>query len=220
MKTKFLTLLKFEIKNNLQSKSKIIFNASFLLINLVLFPFILDPNLVTLKSLFLPVLLINLSLAGVIITQNVFYEDAHDGTLDLLSSYGIKIEQVFLAKLISYSLEFFILVSVVLPFAGVFYDIAIDNIFKLWLCVVPSIPAMIGISVFTSLLTLNLKNAYTLAIILTFPLLVTILIFLSLACSFIFNFGLNDNSFSFVQINFGLSFLFIPLQYLLAKLLR
>ena len=220
MKAKFLTLLKFEIKNNLQSKSKIIFNAAFLLINLVLFPFILDPNLITLKSLFLPVLLVNLSLAGVIITQNIFYEDAHDGTVDLLSSHGIKIEQVFLAKLISYSLEFFILVSAIFPFAGVFYDIAIDDIFNLWLCIVPSIPVMIGISVFTSLLTLNLKNAYSLAIILTFPLLITILIFLSLACSFVLNSGLNDNSFSFIQINFGLSFLFIPLQYLLAKLLR
>lgn len=218
MSIKFLALLKFEIRNNLRSKSKIIFNSAFFLINLALFPFILDPNSASLRSLFLPVLLINLSLASVIITQNVFYDDDHDGTLDMLSSYGIKIEQVFLAKLISYSLEFFILLVTILPFAGIFYNLTIADILSLLACILSAVPIMIGVSIFTSLLTLNLKNAYILAIILTLPLLIAVLIFLSLACSSIFDGQLYQNN--FIQINFGLSLLFIPIEYLLVKFLK
>jgi len=93
-------------------------------------------------------------------------------------------------------------------------------IFKIWIAIIFAIPLLMSVSVFGAMLTINLKKNAAIAILLTFPLLISVLIMISLAVNQILITGILMTASAYIEINLGITILSIPILCMLTKYLR
>jgi heme exporter protein B len=173
-----------------------------------------------LDQFFLSVIMTSMLLGIVLITSHIFDEDAKDGSLDQYLVFGVPFYVVFLSKMIMASIEFILIMTIILPIAALFYSIDFNIIWKIWLAIVLSIPLLSSISVFGAMLTINLHKNSAVAILLTFPLLVSTLIILSLSAGRIITTSNFIEALPYLEMNIGLTLLLIPPLCWLSKYLR
>ena len=213
-------LIIFEFKRRLFYSRDWLSNALFLLINMAIFPFTISPDPTILNQLFLSVIMTSMLLGIVLITSHIFDEDAADGSLNQLIVFGVPIHIIYLCKVIAVSCEFAIIITLVFPCAALFYAINFNLILQIWLIMLLAIPLLTSISVFGAILTINLKKSSVISILLIFPLLISALISLSLATAKILATGHLLDSLPYLEIELGLTFLFIPILCWLTSFLR
>lgn len=218
MTAKLIKLFSFELKRKLLNKTNWVSNCLFLLINVAIFPFTINPTKEILHQLFLSVIMTSIILVTVLINNNSFDEDAQDGSFDQYRIFGVSESTIYLSKVIVASIEFALIISITLPFFSIFYQIEPKVIFKIWASILLSAPLILSISIFGSFLTKNLSKNTSISILLSFPLLISSLINLSLSSEKIFN-GY-DNHFTYTGINLGLSLVIMPMLYWLSKFLK
>ena len=215
---KLIKLSSFELRRKLLNKTNWVSNCLFLLINLAIFPFTINPTTEVLHQLFLSVIMTSIILVTVLINNNSFDEDAQDGSFDQYRTFGISASIIYLSKVIVATIEFLLIISIILPFSSIFYQIEPKIVFKIWVAISLSAPLILSISIFGSFLTKNLSKNSSISILLSFPLLISSLVNLSLSAEKIFN-GY-DNHLTYTSINIGLSFIIIPTLYWLSKFLK
>lgn len=218
MLAKLIKLSSFELRRKLLNKTNWISNCLFLLINIAIFPFTVNPTTEILNQLFLSVLMTSIILVTVLINNNSFDEDIQDGSFDQYRTFGISTSIIYLSKVIVATIEFSLIITIILPFSSIFYQIEPKVIFKIWIAILLTAPLILSISLFGSFLIKNLSKNTSISILLAFPLLISTLINLSLSAEKIFN-GY-DNYFAYTLINIGLSFIIIPILYWLSKFLK
>lgn len=209
----------FELKKNILINRDWINNSIFLLINMVIFPFTVNPDLVEISQLFISVIMTSLLLGIVLITNHIFDEDIKDGSFDQYLVFGAPMHKIYLSKVIAGSIEFALIITIILPFVTLFYAIEFVLIIKIWLLLLLSVPLLSSISIFGALLTMNFKRNTAISILLVFPLLISVLIILSLsAIALLFNSNF-DLAMSYIEMNIGLTMLLIPALCWLSKYL-
>ncbi len=220
MSNKLIELSLFELKKNIFHSIDWLSNAMFLLVNIAIFPFTINPNSESLNQLFLSVIMTSMLLGIVLITHHIFDEDASDGSLDQYLVFGIPMHIVYLSKVIAVSIEFALILTLIFPLTAIFYSISFLLITKIWLITLLSIPLLVSISIFGSMLTINLRKNSSVAILLIFPLLVSSLISLSLGAERILTTGHFGPSLPYLEMNLGITMLLIPALCWLSKYLR
>lgn len=215
MANSLLKLSLFELKRN-----KFLSNLFFLIINMAIIPFTIEPNAESLPHFYLSSIMSSMLLASVLITHNIFDEDFSDGSFDQYQVFGVPIYIIYLSKVIAVTLELALIICIVFPISSLFYAIALQLSLKILLATILAIPLLMGISVFGALLTANIEKSSVISILLIFPLLISCLILLSLAGA---NILASDNftaAAPFIEMNFGLSLLLLPLLCLMARFLK
>ncbi len=220
MSNNLITLLLFELKKIFCNHYKWFSNAMFLMVNMTIFPFTITPNLANLSALFLPVIITSVLLGVILTTNNIFDEDVADGTFDQLLTFNISLKQIFLSKIIASSIEFCLITFISLSISSVFYNIAFTLIIKIWFIISTSIPILTSISIFGALLTINLSKNAALSVLLICPLLISVLILIGLSASKVLESKNLHDSVDYIEINIGVSMLFIPILSWLVKFLR
>ena len=210
MANKLIKLSLFELKKNLVHGKSWLSNGLFLLVNMSIFPFTLNLAQDSFSQFFISSIMTSILLGIVLITNNIFDEDENDGSLDQYLVFGIEFYIIYLSKVITASIEFALIITITLPIMALFYSISFESIVQIWLIILLSIPLLSSISVFGALLTINLAKNSAIAILLIFPLLISILIILSLASGEILATSDFISGFSYIKINIGLTFLLIP----------
>ena len=221
MDNRLIKLSVFELKKNLFHSKAWISSAMFLLVNMSIFPFTMSHNYTdNLDQFFLSVIMTSILLGIVLITNHIFDEDAKDGSLDQYLVFGVAFRTIFLSKVISVSIEFILIISLILPIAGLFYAISFSLIWKICIAIILSVPLLSAISVFGAILTINLHKNSTITILIIFPLLISALIILSLATGKIIETSNFIASLPYLEMNLGLTLLLIPPLCWLAKHLK
>jgi heme exporter protein B len=220
MLSKLIKLSAFELKKNLFHSIDWLSNGLFLLVNIVIFPFTVNPSSEILSQLFLSVIMTSMLLGIVLITNHIFDEDASDGSLDQYLIFGIPMHLIYLSKVIAISIEFMLMLTFIFPFTAIFYSIEFYIIIKIWLVMLLSVPLITSISIFGSMLTINLRKNSAISILLIFPLLISSLISLSLAAERILSSGILSASLPYIEMNLGLTIILIPALCWLSKYLQ
>ncbi len=192
----------------------------FLLINMAIIPFTITPSIDVLHQFFLSSVMTSMLLGIVLISNNIFDEDAMDGSLDQYQVFGVPIYIIYLSKVVSLSFEFILIISAAFACAAIFYTIEPALMIKIWLVSVLAVPLLMSISIFGAMLTINLKKTAAIAIFLVFPLLISALIMLSLAINKILITGDIIAARAYVEISFGVTILLVPVLSILVKYLR
>lgn len=220
MNNKLAILVKYELKRNFLYNRNWINNLLFLLLNMAIVPLTISPDIASLHQLFLPTAMTTILLGVVLISNNIFDEDIIDGTFDQYQAFGLPIFIIYLSKVIAIILEFIVIISIAFICASLFYIINFSLILKIWSVILLSLPLLVSVSIFGSLLTINLHNNTAVAILLVFPLLISGLIILSLALNTV----LATESFfaasAYIEINFGITILSIPILCVLVSYLK
>lgn len=218
MNSKLATLSLFELKRSVFSTKTWINNAIFLLINMSIFPFTMKLGSERiLDHLFLSIVMTSMLLGIVLITSHIFDEDANDGSIDQYLTFGVKFYMIYLSKVIVSAIEFALITALAFPLAGLFYSVSLDLVWKIWLAVLLSTPILASVTVFGSMLTINLHKNSAVSVLLMFPLLISALIILSLAAGKIIDTASFTASWPYLEMNIGLGLLIIPLLCWLSK---
>ena len=220
MSNKLIKLSLFELKKNLFHEINWLSSAVFLLINIAIFPFTVNPSSEILNQLFLSVIMTSMLLGIVLLTQHVFDEDLKDGSIDQYLVFGTSMQTIYLSKVIAATIEFTIILALILPFTALFYSVSFDVVIKILLMMILSIPLISAISIFGSLLTMKLNKNSVLSIILIFPLLISALIICGLAAERIISTGVISSGMAYIEINIGLTIITIPILCWLSKYLN
>jgi heme exporter protein B len=212
MSSKLGSVVLFELKRNIVYNKTWVSNAIFLIVNISIFPF-----LGYLNDFFLGALISSIILTVVLTTSNVFDEDMNDGSIEQYIVSGLSFYQIYLSKIIISCIEFILVISIALPLAGLFYSISLDILYKIWGVIVVFVPSLVTISVFGAMLTVNLRRNSIIAILLVFPLLISILILLSLATNSIVETVDFSKALVYIELNIGILFLLLPLMAWLSR---
>ena len=211
MKKALLKLSLFELKKSLFHDLNWLSNGLFLLVNLTMFPFTINPDPETLNQLCLSAIMTSMLLGIVLTTNHIFDEDIKDGSLDQYLTFGLATHIIYLSRVIAVSIEFILIIIIVLPCMSLLYAVPLNIILKITLMMILSTPLLTSSSIFGSMLTMNLRRNSAISILLIFPLLISALITLSLAADKILTTSLLNSSLIYIEINLGLSLLLIPI---------
>ncbi len=124
MLNKLVKLSSFEVKKNLFHNIDWISSGLFLLINITIFPFTVNPNPEVLNQLFISVIMTSILLCLVLTAHHIFDEDVNDGSFNQYLVFGIPIHIIYLSKVIAVSIEFALIITIIFPFSVIFYAIS------------------------------------------------------------------------------------------------
>ncbi len=215
-----MKLVRFELKKSLFHSKTWLSSFMFLLVNMSIVPLTITPSVEMLHQFFLPSVITGMIFGIVLISNHVFDEDALDGSLEQYQLFGLPIYIIYLSKVIAVSIEFALIISVAFICASLLYAIELELIIKIWLVAILTIPLLVSVSIFGAMLTFNLKKNSAIAILLVFPLLMSVLILLSLAVDKILLTESFKNASAYIEINLGITILSIPILCLLVRYLR
>ena len=220
MNSKLVKLSLFELKKNLFHSRNWVYNLFFLLINMSIVPFTINPNSESLNLIFLSVIMTSMLLGIVLVSNHIFDEDLADGSFDQYQMFGLPMFAIYLSKVIAVSCEFALIITIIFPCMALLYAIPLLVMFKILLIMICCVPLLTSVSVFGALLTANIKKNTAISILLIFPLLISILIILSLAAGKILTTGDFISALPFVEINIGITIILLPVLCVLVKYLR
>ena len=97
----FKSLLYRDLNLAYYTSSNFIFSGSFFLLIIILVPFVIDVDTLSLKSVFMGLVWIGLILSLLLTFDRIFSSDLDDGNLDIILKMDISYEMIFLSKLLS-----------------------------------------------------------------------------------------------------------------------
>ncbi len=150
---------------------------AFFLIVTILVPFGVGPNTATLSIIAPGVLWIGALLACLLSLDRVFQVDWEDGSLDLLATSPLPLENVAAAKALAHWVTTGLPLVVAAPILGLLLNLPMPGYLWLMLSLALGTPALSAIGTFGAALTVGVKRGGLLLSLLVLPLYVPTLIF-------------------------------------------
>ena len=175
--TSFIVLFKREISLALRHGTSLALGPIFYLCLVILFPFGVGPNMKTLSLISPAVIWAGPLLATLIGLETLFQPDKDDGTLDLYRLSAHVFEGVILAKATAFWTVYVLPLIIISPLFGMMLGMDSSVIFGSVIALIIGSPALVFFGTLCAALTLHLKRAGMMIIILAVPLLVPTLIF-------------------------------------------
>ena len=173
----FYNLILRDLKLAFYSSTNFLLSASFLILVLILIPFVFGSNVSNLSLLFRGFIWISIALSILLTLDRVFNSDYEDGNLDTIILTQISIELIVFAKFIAHWVANCIPIIIVIPLAGILFEIGIQDSLKIVTNVLAGSPGMVFIGSAISALTLGSKRAGIYKTIIIIPLYIPFIIF-------------------------------------------
>ena len=173
----FYNLILRDLKLAFYSSTNFLLSASFLILVLILIPFVFGSNVSNLSLLFRGFIWISIALSILLTLDRVFNSDYEDGNLDTIILTQISIELIIFAKFISHWIANCIPIIIVIPLAGILFEIGIQDSLNIVTNVLAGSPGMVFIGSAISALTLGSKRAGIYKTIIIIPLYIPFIIF-------------------------------------------
>ena len=173
----FYNLILRDLKLAFYSSTNFLLSASFLILVLILIPFVFGSNVSNFLLLFRGFIWISIALSILLTLDRVFNSDYEDGNLDTIILTQISIELIVFAKFIAHWVANCIPIIIVIPLAGILFEIGIQDSLKIVTNVLAGSPGMVFIGSAISALTLGSKRAGIYKTIIIIPLYIPFIIF-------------------------------------------
>lgn len=173
----FLTLFKREISLSLRNGASLALGPFFYLCLVILFPFGVGPNMKTLSLVSPAVIWAGPLLATLIGLETLFQPDKDDGSLDIYKSSGHAFEGIILTKASAFWVVYVLPLIIMSPLLGMMMGMESPVIIGSIVALIIGSPALVFFGTLCAALTLHLKRAGMMIVILAVPLLVPTLIF-------------------------------------------
>lgn len=173
----FYNLILRDLKLAFYSSTNFLLSASFLILVLILIPFVFGSNVINFSLLFRGFIWISIALSILLTLDRVFNSDYEDGNLDTIILTQISIELIVFAKFISHWIANCIPIIIVIPLAGILFEISIEDSLHIITNVLAGSPGMVFIGSAISALTLGSKRAGIYKTIIIIPLYIPFIIF-------------------------------------------
>ena len=173
----FYNLIIRDLKLAFYSSTNFLLSASFLILVLILIPFVFGSNVSNFSLLFRGFIWISIALSILLTLDRVFNSDYEDGNLDTIILTQIPIELIVFAKFISHWIANCIPIIIVIPLAGILFEISIEDSLHIITNVLAGSPGMVFIGSAISALTLGSKRAGIYKTIIIIPLYIPFIIF-------------------------------------------
>ena len=173
----FYNLILRDLKLAFYSSTNFLLSASFLILVLILIPFVFVSNVSNFSLLFRGFIWISIALSILLTLDRVFNSDYEDGNLDTIILTQISIELIVFAKFIAHWVANCIPIIIVIPLAGILFEIGIQDSLKIVTNVLAGSPGMVFIGSAISALTLGSKRAGIYKTIIIIPLYIPFIIF-------------------------------------------
>lgn len=175
--TYFAVILKRDISLALRNGASLALGPIFYLCLVILFPFGVGPNMKTLSLISPAVIWAGPLLATLIGLESLFQPDKNDGSLDLYRLSGHSFEGIIMAKATAFWIVYVLPLIIISPLFGMMLGMEGKIIIGSLIALIIGSPALIFFGTLCAALTLHLKRAGLMMIILAIPLLVPTLIF-------------------------------------------
>jgi heme exporter protein B len=160
-----------------QSGSGPVLGLVFYLCLVILFPFGIGPNMKTL-SLVSPAIIWAGPLLSILLgVEKVFQPDVDDGSFDIYRLSAVPLEIIILTKAVTFWIAAALPLIALSPFFAMLLAMESDVILGSLLALLIGSPALVFFGVFCAALTVKLKRAGLLIVILAVPFLVPVMIF-------------------------------------------
>ena len=193
----FYNLIIRDLKLAFFSSTNFLFAASFLILILILIPFVFGTNVGSFSILFTGFIWISIALSILLTLDRVFNSDYEDGNLDTIILTQQSLELIVCSKFISHWIANCIPIIIVIPIAGLLFEVGIQDILNIILNVLLGSPGMVFIGSAISALTLGSKRAGIYKTIIIVPLYIPFIIFGSNQESGLVLLGLSMTAFVF-----------------------
>lgn len=151
--------------------------VSFLFIAVTLLPFGIGPELKMLRALAPGLLWVVLVIALMTSLDRLFQADFEDGHLDQLMLSPLALELVVLAKLLGHYLAMVVPLLLSVPLAGLLLNSAPESLPRVWLAMLVGSPALVLLGGIGAALAVSVRRGGLLAILLSLPFYVPVMIF-------------------------------------------
>ena len=193
----FYNLIIRDLKLAFFSSTNFLFAASFLILILILVPFVFGTNVGSFSILFTGFIWISIALSILLTLDRVFNSDYEDGNLDTIILTQQSLELIVCSKFISHWIANCIPIIIVIPIAGLLFEVGIQDILNIILNVLLGSPGMVFIGSAISALTLGSKRTGIYKTIIIVPLYIPFIIFGSNQESGLVLLGLSMTAFVF-----------------------
>ena len=193
----FYNLITRDLKLAFFSSTNFLFAASFLILILILVPFVFGTNVGSFSILFTGFIWISIALSILLTLDRVFNSDYEDGNLDTIILTQQSLELIVCSKFISHWIANCIPIIIVIPIAGLLFEVGIQDILNIILNVLLGSPGMVFIGSAISALTLGSKRTGIYKTIIIVPLYIPFIIFGSNQESGLVLLGLSMTAFVF-----------------------
>ena len=173
----FYNLIVRDLKLAFYSSTNFLLATSFLILILILIPFVLGTNVSNFSGLFRGFIWISIALSILLTLDRVFNSDYEDGNLDTIILTQISLELIVIAKFIAHWVANCVPIILVIPLAGILFEVTIDDSFNIISSILAGSPGMVFIGSAISALTLGSKRAGVYKTIIIIPLYIPFIIF-------------------------------------------
>lgn len=169
-------LLKLDLKEHLRSPADTLVPVLFFIMVLTLYPLAISPEANTLSRIAPGVIWISALLASLMSLNKLYLNDYENGTLALMLLNPSQLFSLVVAKTIAYWLSSCLPLIIVTPMMALALHVPTEIWTTLLLTLLLGTPVMSLVCGFCSALTLGLKRANVLVMIMILPLLVPVII--------------------------------------------
>ena len=173
----FYNLISRDLKLAFYSNTNFLFAASFLILILILIPFVFGTSISEFSILFTGFIWISIALSILLTLDRVFTSDYEDGNLDTIILTQQPLELIVCCKFISHWIANCIPIIMVIPIAGLLFEVNMQDILNIIINVFAGSPGMVFIGAAISALTLGSKRADIYKTIIIIPLYIPFIIF-------------------------------------------
>lgn len=219
MRHNIITLLKFDLKRYIANSSKALHPFIFYVIIVFTFPLTTNTDLENLKAFFPSILTISLLFASLISANHIFDEDVEDGFLEQIFLFGVTKLSYMISKIILHWIIVTLPIIITSPIIFKIFNIDFNLIF-FFLYIISLVSLMISaIGIFSSCLTIGIKNATALTTIIAIPLTLISVILLNLSLKQILNPDFYNQQTSLFLLVLGFVMIVVPLSCFFGSLL-
>jgi heme exporter protein B len=173
----FYNLIIRDLKLAFYSSANFLLAASFLILILVLIPFVFNASPDSFTLLFSGFIWIAIALSILLTLDRVFNSDYEDGNLEIILISQFPIELIVCAKFISHWISNCIPIIIAIPIAGLLFNISLSDNLYIVVNIIAGSPGMVFIGAAISALTLGSKRASLYKTIIVIPLYIPFMIF-------------------------------------------
>ena len=172
-----LKLLRRDFIRAARSGGSWAYGLVFMAIFLALSAIALDGEMATLRSLGVPLIWLAVTFAALMSVDRVFADDLRDGTTGQLWLSGVSYMTQSVAGLLSFALIYLLPLVVAVPLWSLLFDLNSENVMGLVLALLCALPGLAAFTALAGALTGARGKGGFLAIFISAPLLVPLLIF-------------------------------------------
>ena len=172
-----IALIKRDLQLALRGGSGVALGLGFFVVFVVLVPFAIGPQLDVLARLAPSILWLGALLACLLSLDRIFHFDYEDGSLDLLATSPMPLENVVIAKCLAHWFTTGLPLTLITPLLGIGLNMPAQAYMPLLISLIVGTPALSIIGTFGAALIVAIRRGGLLLSVIVLPLYVPVLIF-------------------------------------------